>query len=203
MVCYLEFYSFVIVCWAGNTVVQEDFTYAPWNQQRSIVGSNTAHGHSAFASWNNNSQSTQNGGLHVVARRSSTISSAPFYRAVNSACASQLRAGGSVPPQPPFSVSWRVHYWISSDFNINFTMGSSQFYQVSCYCKNIYLEKHWVYQLWYEGLYFYFYFHSKMVGGGGNMKFGVLMMFSMSADGGSICLKLPCYLSWTIHSITS
>jgi hypothetical protein len=110
-----------IVCCAGNTVVQEKFMYAPWNQQRSIGGNSTALGHSAFASWNN-SQPTQNGGHYVMAPHAPNISSTPFYRGVNNICASQLRGGGSVPPQPAYSVSLWVYCWIISDFHINFIM---------------------------------------------------------------------------------
>jgi hypothetical protein len=81
--------------------------HASWNQQRSIGSNSAAHGHSAFVSWNN--QLTQNGVHYVMAPRSQNISTTPFYRAINNICASQLRGGGSVPPQPAFSVSLWVH----------------------------------------------------------------------------------------------
>ncbi|XP_021920765.1 5'-3' exoribonuclease 1 isoform X2 [Zootermopsis nevadensis] len=88
---------------SGNTVVQEDFMYAPWNKQRSIGSGNTAQGHSAFASWNS-SQPAQNGVPYAMAPHSSNISTTPLYRTIGSRCASQPTGGGSVPPQPTFLV---------------------------------------------------------------------------------------------------
>lgn len=97
-----------IVCCAGNTVVQEDFMYAPWNKQRSIGSGNTAQGHSAFASWNS-SQPAQNGVPYAMAPHSSNISTTPLYRTIGNRCASQPTGGGSVPPQPTFLVCARVN----------------------------------------------------------------------------------------------
>jgi hypothetical protein len=99
-----KFYAFLFVCCAGNTVVQENVMYSPWNQPPPIGGNIPPHGYSAFASWNN-SQSTQNGRPYIVASHGLNINAAPFYRAISNTYTPQLRADVTVPPQPALSVS--------------------------------------------------------------------------------------------------